>query len=115
MADLRLLLDADVALLLAKTLRLCGHDVVHAGEANLRAAHDQIILREAVAQGRAVLTHNIDDYARLAREYAREARPHAGIVFAKQQPFRDLLRRTVTLLRDHAAEDLAGVSMWLPR
>jgi predicted nuclease of predicted toxin-antitoxin system len=115
MAEIRLLLDADVSLLLAETLRPRGHDVVHASEIGLRIASDDVVLAAAAAQGRAVLTHNVEDYVRLAHEYGRDARRHAGIVFARQQPFRELLRRAVTLLHDHRAEDVEGASIWLPR
>jgi uncharacterized protein with PIN domain len=113
-AEIRLLLDADVTLLLAGTLRLHGHDVVHASEVGLRIASDDAVLAAASVQGRAVLTHNVEDYVRLAREYARDARAHAGIIFAKQRPFREMLRRAATLLHDYRAEDVEGTSLWLP-
>lgn len=56
-----MLLDEDVQLVMAQALRDRGHDVVHALEAGLKSRDDALVLATAVAQGRAVLTHNVTD------------------------------------------------------
>jgi predicted nuclease of predicted toxin-antitoxin system len=109
-AEIRLLLDADVAKPLAAPLRSRGYDVVHAVEVGLRTVTDDRILDVAVAQGRTVLTHNVA----LAHRYAAEGRHHWGIILAKQEAFRVLLRRILTLLARHRAEDLRDTTTWLP-
>ena len=51
---------AAVALLLHET---CGHDAVHVTEIGLRAADDAQVAAAARAQGRAVVTENVADFA----------------------------------------------------
>ena len=58
MATLRILLDEDVPILLATTLRTRGYDVVHATEVGLARRDDEDIFGAAIASRRAVLTHN---------------------------------------------------------
>ncbi|HBW17598.1 MAG TPA: hypothetical protein DEH11_00560, partial [Actinobacteria bacterium] len=51
---------AAVALLLRETY---GHDAVHVAEIGLRAADDAQVAAAARAQGRAVVTENVADFA----------------------------------------------------
>ena len=51
---------AAVALLLRETY---GHDAVHVAEIGLRAAEDAQVAAAARAQGRAVVTENVADFA----------------------------------------------------
>jgi predicted nuclease of predicted toxin-antitoxin system len=57
-------------------LRSLGHDVLTVQEAGRRGSADLVVLTEATANGRAVLTHNHRHFKRL---HAR-GQPHAGIV-----------------------------------
>lgn len=115
MTPLRLLLDEDVPLQLAEALRGRGCDAVHAIEVGLKRRDDDAILAAAVVAGRAVLTHNVRDFAPLAEQYARTARAHHGIVLSNQEPFRELFRRTLLLYATRTREEIDGATLWLPR
>lgn len=81
-------------------LRRLGHDVLttqDAGNAH-EAISDDDVLSFAIAEGRAVITHNRRDFLRLHRE-----RPeHAGIVICTENPDFEALAMKV-----HAALDSA--------
>ncbi|MDX9952715.1 MAG: DUF5615 family PIN-like protein [Anaerolineae bacterium] len=104
----RLLLDEDVWQGLALALREAGYDAVSVTEAGYKGLSDVEVLVEATAAGRAVLSHNIQDFAPLAEVCFFENRPHAGIVVARQFEKRELLRRVVALLETLTPEALAN-------
>jgi predicted nuclease of predicted toxin-antitoxin system len=112
---IRLLLDEDVPLPLAEASRRHGGDAVHAIEEGLKQHDDDVVLAAAVAAGRAVLTHNVRDFAPLAQEYARASRVHHGIILSNQEPFRELFRRTLLLFATRTQDDIDGTVDWLPR
>lgn len=113
MADPRVLLDEDIPLPLAAALRARGHDVVHATEVGLRSWDDPDVLAHAVADRRAVMTHNTGDYQSLAIGYARMGRRHFGLIFATQVPFKLLLARASHLLSERDAESLIDAIAWV--
>lgn len=114
MAGVRLLLDEDVPILLARTLRQRGHDVVHACEVGLQRTHDAPILEAAVSRGRTIVTHNVIDYMPLAEQYGHAGKHHCGMAFSPQQiEFRDLFERTLRFLSDRTPEDMRDAIVWL--
>ena len=115
MATIRLLLDEDVPILVATTLRLRGYDALHATEVGLKQHDDGDVFAAAVGDHRTVLTHNVGDFVGLARSYGAEGRRHHGLVFCEQVEFRDLLSRTLTLLTDRDAESMMDAIVWLVR
>ena len=71
-------LDEDVSVLLADLLRSQGHVATTTLDAgNLRLSDDDQ-LAFATAGGMTIVTHNRRDYERLATEYVRSGRTHAG-------------------------------------
>lgn len=113
MAAIRLLLDEDVRLLLAKTLRQRGFDARHVVELRRDALSDAEQLAFAVTQRRAILTHNIRDYTLLDREYRLKRQSHRGILVSDQVSFRELLRRTVRCLDCKSAVQIQNQIVWL--
>jgi predicted nuclease of predicted toxin-antitoxin system len=76
--------DEDFSLPVVKELRLLGHDVLtvpEAGRAN-QGIDDAQVLADAVADNRAVLTHNDIDFKRLHRT----SQPHEGIISCTHDP-----------------------------
>lgn len=67
----------------------------------------------ATSQGRAILTHNVRDFYRIAKEYAKINKPHAGIILSLQLPFKEFLKRTLCLLNKHNADDIFNHVVWL--
>jgi predicted nuclease of predicted toxin-antitoxin system len=105
---IRLLLDEDVWQGLAAVLREAGYDAVSVTEAGRKGFSDEEILAHAIAEGRAVLTHNIQDFAPLAETYFLQAIEHLGIIVARQFEKGELLRRTLALLDTLTPESLAN-------
>lgn len=102
----RVLLDEDVHPALAAALRRHGFEAVHAAEVGRRAYPDAEQLAFAAAEQRVLVTHNRRDFLTLARQWWDRDDHHAGIVYARQAPVGDLLRRLLLLLDEMTAEDL---------
>jgi hypothetical protein len=80
----RLYADEDFPLPAVEALRQLGHDVQtvqEAGRAN-QGIDDAQVLADAIADRRAVLTHNDCDFKRLHRL----GQPHEGIISCTQDP-----------------------------
>lgn len=85
---MRLLLDEMHAPSVAVSLGEAGWDVVAvAGSPALRGATDEELLAHAAADGRVLVTENVVDFVELARRWAAEDRPHAGIVLTNPRRF----------------------------
>ena len=85
---MRLLLDEMIGPRVAQELRNRGLDVVAVAErTDLRALPDEAVLDSARDEGRAVITRNIGDFARLHLQSLAEGRSHAGIVMVTAQAF----------------------------
>jgi Domain of unknown function (DUF5615) len=68
--------DEDFDYSVVESLRRMGHDVLTVQEAGRRGRGDDLVLADATAGGRAVLTHNRWDFDRLHRQNA----VHGGII-----------------------------------
>lgn len=113
MSGLALLLDEDVRVLLAETLRQRGYDAVHVLETERGGKSDPDQLKYAVSQSRSLLTHNIRDYLILHQTYQAHQIEHCGIIVSDQVPFRDLLRRTLRCFSQIDKEDAYNKVVWL--
>jgi len=78
----RVLLDAHVSgRRIGRALRRAGHDVLALDSDDaLSRLPDGEVLALAAGDGRIVVTCNIGDFARLAREWAEAGRSHAGVI-----------------------------------
>lgn len=88
-----------------EALRRLGHDVVttHDEGKSHQSIPDDEVLRFAIENGRAVLTHNRHDFIRLHRENP----DHDGIIVCTDNPdFEELARKVHTTLE--ALESLKG-------
>jgi predicted nuclease of predicted toxin-antitoxin system len=109
MSRIKILIDEDVWTGLATALRQAGYDVVSVSELGRKGLSDEEQLAFAAAEGRAIITHNIQDFAPLAEIYFQHNRPHAGILVARQFEKGELLRRTFALLQSLTPETLANM------
>ena len=110
---IKLYLDEDVDPLLSKVIRDRGYNILSTQEAKMHGTNDYQQIDFATSQGRAILTHNIRDYYRIAKDYAKINKNHAGIILSSQLPFKELLKRTLCLLNKHDAEDISNHVVWL--
>ena len=106
---IRLYLDRHIKPQLADDLRADGYDVVTTQEAGLDTAPDEDQLQFAAAEGRAILTFNIRDFAPLHEQRTKAGRDHAGIIVSQQLGGRHygvLLQRVRRLLNETSAEEM---------
>jgi predicted nuclease of predicted toxin-antitoxin system len=108
MSRIKILIDEDVWAGLAEALRQAGYDAVSAGELGRKGLSDEEQLAFAVAEGRAILTHNAQDFAPLAELHFQRNHPHAGIIVARQFEKGELLQRILHLLESLTADELAN-------
>ena len=85
---MKLLLDEMHAPSVAIALVEESWDVVAvAGNAALRGAADEDLLVHAAVSERVLVTENVVDFMELARRWAMEGRPHAGILLTSPKRF----------------------------
>lgn len=104
-----LYLDEDVTNQLVPLLQQRGFDVVSVIDLGRAGLTDEEQLIFATEQGRAILTYNIADFARLARSWQAMGRPHAGILVSEQFSNRqlgELFRRLLKFLNNVTAEEM---------
>ena len=110
---LKLYLDEDVDPLLSEVLRDRGMDCLSTKDAGNLGRTDPEQLSFATVQGRVILTFNVKDFVQISRDYAASGQHHSGIILSSHLPFRELIRRTLALLRHHAQGDLTDQLLWL--
>jgi predicted nuclease of predicted toxin-antitoxin system len=108
MSRIKILIDEDVWIGLVEALRQAGYDAVSVSELGRKGLSDEEQLAYAVSEGRAIITHNIQDFAPLAEIYFQQHRPHAGILVVRQFQKGELLRRALALLEPLTPETLAN-------
>jgi predicted nuclease of predicted toxin-antitoxin system len=106
--DIRLLIDEDVWDGLAAALREAGYDAVSVAEIERKGFSDEDQLAHASAEQRAIITHNAQDFAPLAKTCFFQEFRHYGIIIARQFEKGTLLRRTLTLLDRLTVKSLAN-------
>ncbi len=113
---IRLYLDEDVTDTLVPALRQRGYAIQPTAEAGRLGASDEAQLAYAAEQGMVILTYNVDDFVRLAREWHFAGREHAGILVSQQfsrREFGELLRRVLRLLNSLTAAEMRNQVIFL--
>ncbi|HLF04995.1 MAG TPA: DUF5615 family PIN-like protein [Dehalococcoidia bacterium] len=89
----RVYLDENIDLQVAEALQARGYDATHAFTEGNRRFPDEDHLLYAAAQGRALVTHNFADYARLHLNFIQRGERHAGIILVPVRPISELIPR----------------------
>ena len=110
---IKLYLDEDVDPFLAPVLRERGIDCLSTRDAQNLGHSDVQQLTFATGQGRVMLTFNVKDFLRLAKELVDSDRHHSGIIVSDHLPFRVLLRRVLVLVQHQTHTDLSDTVLWL--
>ena len=104
---IRLYLDEDtISRVLVKALRARSVAVLTSKDAGLIEIPDERHLEYAAGLGRAVLTFNVQDFARLHNAYMSTGRHHAGIIVSEQLQVGVIIRRLLKLLGALSAADM---------
>ena len=113
--EFRLYLDEDVDPELGEMLRRAGFDVLttgQAGRANQRIPdEDQLIF--ASEQGRAIISHNVRDFERLAVKWSGLGRNHAGIIVSGRKSLSEL-EQGIQRLQEMYPEGIANYCLRPP-
>ncbi|MCG2712621.1 MAG: DUF5615 family PIN-like protein [Candidatus Omnitrophica bacterium] len=110
MEKVKIYLDEDIRPLLAEVLRIRGYDVMSCIEKRLFGLSDEAQLRMAIKEKRAILTHNIKDFAKLHKKLKGA---HFGIILSNQTSFSLLLRRLLKFLAAASLEKVKGRLIWI--
>jgi hypothetical protein len=84
---LKLLLDEMYSARLAEALQASGIDVRTVIEHRLAGSSDPEIFTAAIADGRALLTENVADFARISAEHVSAGQHHPGVLIALSSRF----------------------------
>lgn len=103
---IELYLDEDVNPLIAGLVRARGFAAQTTQEDGLTRTRDAEQLAYAISQRRTMLTHNRDDFARLAQEYFAAGRKHYGIIIAVRRPPHEIVMRLMTILNQTTADEM---------
>jgi uncharacterized protein with PIN domain len=110
---IKLYLDEDVHKKVATALRLKGYDAVSAHEVQKQSLSDIQQLTFAVSEKRAFFTFNIGDFDKLHKEQLAKGLHHYGILFSKQLPVGETVKRLAKFLFSHSAEDIRNNIYWV--
>ena len=114
---MKLLLDEMYSPGLAEALRTAGLDARTVGELRLAGASDPEVFAAALAEGRALLTENVADFARIAAEHVSAGRHHPGVLIALSSRFSRRAAgsgQLVAALQALAGRELADCLVYLP-
>jgi nucleoside-diphosphate-sugar epimerase len=118
---MRILLDAHISgRTVGKALLEGGHDVrALDSEAELEGLSDPEVLKLAAAEGRLLVTANIQDFEPLLREWAGESRSHAGVILVpssvRNEVFGVLVSGVEETLADIGQEEWVDRVGWIRR
>ncbi len=114
---IKLYLDEDVDISLAKALKQKGIDVLTTQESDTKRLSDAEQLEFAVHSKRAILTHNKRDFALLHKNYMLEGKEHYGIILSDHRPIGEMLRELSKLIFSLTLEQMKNrrefLSNWL--
>ncbi len=106
-------LDQDVSVLIAEILRSRGLDALTTRDAHNLGADDEQQIAFAVREERLIVTHNRDDFQRLAVEYHEQERTHYGVVIARRRPVHEVARRLLALLDRLTSDELMNQLLYV--
>lgn len=103
----RLYFDEDVSCDIVENLRQRGFDVLSARDTYRLRLGDDEQLAFSIADGRAIVTHNRQDFELRHQRCLSEGRSHLGIIIAKRRA-RDavLVHKLLTLLNTVTADEM---------
>jgi predicted nuclease of predicted toxin-antitoxin system len=101
-----LYVDEDVDINVAAQMRSRGFVAITALEVGMLQADDADQLAYAVSRQRAILTHNRNDFLKLATEYGIQGKTHWGIIIARRRSPYEIARRLAVLFNAVTADEL---------
>jgi hypothetical protein len=121
---LRPLLDEHYNYTIAEELRRRGVDAVaiQKERPDLEGHEDDVVLRAATVEGRAVVTNNVRDYASLVEDFGLRGETHFGVIFTDDTTFPRthagiglIVRALAAFVEGAPDEELLNGCLYLPR
>lgn len=110
---IKLYMDENVPVVVAKILRSKGHDVLTTDEAANKGLDDRRQLEFAVENERALVTINRVDFEELAREYFYRNISHAGIFISPDVGSGEIANRLSRYLDIITADEMSGQVIYI--
>jgi hypothetical protein len=101
--------DDSVAPELIQALRQAGHDVRTPAEAGLRGVHDALHLRQAIREGRALLSRNYKDFGPMNLLVKESKGRHSGILMIRHDNPKKRRMKSHDIVRALRKLEAAGV------
>jgi predicted nuclease of predicted toxin-antitoxin system len=106
-------LDEDVDILVAELLRGHGFIAITAREAGQLGKKDPEQLAYAASQMLTLVSHNLPDFAALARQYYQTGQTHGGIILAARHSPHEIARRLLGLLNQITADEMQNTLRYI--
>ena len=103
---INLYLDEDVDILIATLIQRHGLVAITTRDASREGSNDPEQLAFAADRRLAIVTHNRDDYLRLAEQYRSARQYHAGIIIAVRRTPYELAAKLRFLMNDITADEM---------
>jgi hypothetical protein len=103
---IRLYLDEDVDILVAKIVQARGFSVSTARDEGKLGQSDAAQMADAVVSGRSRVTHNIVDFETLVREYVTAGKEHSGVIIAVWRPPQEIAMRLLRNVNHVSADEM---------
>ncbi|HEV2249801.1 MAG TPA: DUF5615 family PIN-like protein [Candidatus Limnocylindria bacterium] len=121
---MRLLLDEHFSVAIAEQLRQRGVDAVaiQNERPDLEGQDDDVVLRTASLERRAVVTNNVRDFAPLVEDFGVRGETHFGVIFTDDATFPRtqakiglIVRALTVFVQGTHDDDLRDTCLYLPR
>lgn len=104
--SIKLLLDEDGHVPLARALQNRGYDALHVSELQRKGKSDAEQLAYATAHERCLMSFNVKDFVLLHAEYLESRKEHYGIIVSKQFSVGQTLKRLLRVLQRLSRESM---------
>lgn len=91
--EIKVLIDEDVHINLARVLRKRGYDAINVQELNKKGLTDEVLLLQAIKDKRCFVTFNVKDFFILHKKFILNKNEHYGIIVSKQLAFSETLKK----------------------
>lgn len=99
--NIMVLCDEHIPHSIVTALRLRGEEITHIETLGRKGLSDAAHLEYAAASGYAFFTYDVMDFTALHIAYLREAKHHAGLIFAPELPISEAVRRLSAFLQTY--------------
>lgn len=106
-------LDEDVDVLIAELLRSRGFESTTVRQADRLGKTDAEQLQYATSRRAALVTHNRNDFEKLAQEYFEGQKKHFGIIIVVRHPYQEIVRRLLLILDSTTADEMENQVVYI--